>query len=231
MKDKNIYHEIKNQISVCDLYTEIIRKVLDKKGIEDETLTRAVQNIKNSLALIADCASSLREVRLQELRLANLIADAIEICKAYNPEKSRLRDFGAADETAQPRVDLREQGKQVAEYCFSDIKFVNEIPYDTTITADKNKFTSALVNIMKNAIEAGATEVKIYPRGNDILIENNGEPIPTEIREKIFEDGFTTKETGTGFGLMLTQKTLNEQGFKLKLIQHTGVTIFNISRQ
>ncbi len=195
MKDKNIYHEIKNQISVCDLYTEIIRKVLDKKGIDDETVTRAVQNIKNSLALIADCASSLREVRLLELRLANLIADAIEICKAYK-----------------------------------EITFTNEIPYDTTISADKNKFTSALVNIMKNAIEAGATEVKIYPRGNDILIENNGEPIPAEIREKIFEDGFTTKETGTGFGLMLTQKALNEQGFKLKLIQHTNVTIFNISR-
>lgn len=196
MKDKNIYHEIKNQISVCDLYTEIIRKVLDKKGIEDETLTRAVQNIKNSLALITDCASSLREVRLQELRLENLIADAIEICKAYK-----------------------------------EITFTNEIPYDTTISADKNKFTSALVNIMKNAIEAGATEVKIYPRGNDILIENNGEPIPAEIREKIFEDGFTTKETGTGFGLMLTKKSFEEQGFRLSLEKSDDVTIFNISRQ
>ncbi len=196
MKDKNIYHEIKNQISVCDLYTEIIRKVLDKKGIEDETLTRAVQNIKNSLALITDCASSLREVRLQELRLENLIADAIEICKAYK-----------------------------------EITFTNEIPYDTTISADKNKFTSALVNIMKNAIEAGATEVKIYPRGNDILIENNGEPIPAEIREKIFEDAFTTKETGTGFGLMLTKKSFEEQGFRLSLEKSDDVTIFNISRQ
>lgn len=196
MNDKNIYHEIKNQISVCDLYTEIIRKVLDKKGIEDETLTRAVQNIKNSLSLIADCASSLREVRLQELRLANLIADAIEICKAYK-----------------------------------EISFVNEIAANTTITADKNKFTSALVNIIKNAIEAGASEVKIYTRGNDILIENNGDPIPNEIREKIFTDGFTTKENGTGFGLMLTKKAFKEQGFELSLDAATDVTIFNISRR
>lgn len=196
MNDKNIYHEIKNQISVCDLYTEIIRKVLDKKGIEDETLTRAVQNIKNSLSLIADCASSLREVRLQELRLANLIADAIEICKAYK-----------------------------------EISFANKVPYDTTITVDKNKFTSALVNIIKNAIEAGASEVKIYTRGNDILIENNGEPIPNEIREKIFTDGFTTKENGTGFGLMLTKKALKEQGFDLSLDAAADVTIFNISRR
>lgn len=196
MKEKSIFHEIKNQISVCDLYTEIIRKILDKKGIEDETLTRAIDNIKNSLSLIADCASSLREVRLQELRLANLIAEAIEICKAYK-----------------------------------DITFVDEIPAATVIRADKNKFTSALVNIIKNAIEAGATEVKIYPRGNDILIENNGEPIPAEIREKIFTDGFTTKENGSGLGLMLTKKSLEEQGFNLSLDAATDVTIFNISHR
>ncbi len=196
MKEKSVFHEIKNQISVCDLYTEIIRKILDKKGIEDETLTRAIDNIKNSLSLIADCASSLREIRLQELSLANLIAGAIEICKAYK-----------------------------------DITFVDEIPAATVIRADKNKFTSALVNIIKNAIEAGATEVKIYPRGNDILIENNGEPIPAEIREKIFTDGFTTKENGSGLGLMLTKKSLEEQGFNLSLDAATDVTIFNISRR
>ncbi len=196
MKENSVFHEIKNQISVCDLYTEIIRKILDKKGIEDETLTRAIDNIKNSLSLIADCASSLREVRLQELSLANLIAGAIEICKAYK-----------------------------------DITFVDEIPAATVIRADKNKFTSALVNIIKNAIEAGATEVKIYPRGNDILIENNGEPIPAEIREKIFTDGFTTKENGSGLGLMLTKKSLEEQGFNLSLDAATDVTIFNISHR
>lgn len=196
MKEKSVFHEIKNQISVCDLYTEIIRKILDKKGIEDATLTRAIDNIKNSLSLIADCASSLREVRLQELSLANLIAGAIEICKAYK-----------------------------------DITFVDEIPATTVIRADKNKFTSALVNIIKNAIEAGATEVKIYPRGNDILIENNGEPIPAEIREKIFTDGFTTKENGSGLGLMLTKKSLEEQGFNLSLDAATDVTIFNISHR
>ncbi len=196
MKDKNIYHEIKNQISVCDLYTEIIRRTLEKQGIEDETLNRAVKNIKNSLALIADCASSLREVRLQELNLANLVDESIEICKAYK-----------------------------------EISFVNKISLDTTITADKNKFTSALVNIIKNAIEAGASEVKIYPNGSDILIENNGEPIPAKIREKIFTDGFTTKENGTGFGLMLTKKALEEQGLRLTLKADTNVTIFNISRQ
>ena len=164
LRAKSVFHEIKNQISVCDLYTEVIRRTLEKKGIEDATITRAIKNIQNSLSLIADCANSLREVRLQELRLANLIDDAIEICKAYK-----------------------------------EISFTNEISSDTAINADKNKFTSAVVNIIKNAIEAGASKVKFYTRSNDILIENNGEPIPPEIRENIFTEGFTTKSNGSAF--------------------------------
>lgn len=196
MKDKNIYHEIKNQISVCDLYTEIVRRTLEKEGIENETLTRSIKNIKNSLGLIADCASSLREVRLQELSLANLIAEAVEICKAYK-----------------------------------EILFTNKIEATEIITADKNKFTSALVNIMKNAIEAGATEIKISGNASKISIENNGEPIPNGIQEKIFSDGFTTKENGSGLGLMLTKKGLEEQGFYLSLAPAKNVTIFNILRK
>lgn len=195
---KSIFHEIKNQISVCDLYTEIIHRTLKKQGIEDETLNRAIKNIKNSLSLIADCASSIREVRLQELRLANLVDESTEICKAYK-----------------------------------EISFTHEIPADTKITADKNKFISALTNIIKNAIEAGATDVKIYTdRANKISIENNGTPIPSEIQGKIFTDGFTTKENGSGLGLMLTQQMLDEQGFLLSLEKSdTNLTKFNITKK
>ncbi len=196
-KEKSVFHEIKNQISVCDLYTEIVRRTLDKKGIEDETLERAIKNIKNSLALIADCASSLREVRLQELPLATLIDEVIEISRTYG-----------------------------------EISFLNEISNAITITADKNKFTSALTNIFKNAIEAGATVIKIHGDGHSILIENNGEAIPSHIQEKIFTDGFTTKPEGSGLGLMLTKKSLQEQGFTLSLkSSDEKLTIFNISRQ
>ena len=197
LRAKSVFHEIKNQISVCDLYTEVIRRTLEKKGIEDATITRAIKNIQNSLSLIADCANSLREVRLQELRLANLIDDAIEICKAYK-----------------------------------EVSFTNEISSDTAINADKNKFTSALVNIIKNAIEAGATEVKIFEDNNAIFIENNGAPIPAEFQEKIFTEGFTTKSSGSGLGLMLTKNMLEEQGFVLSL-EKSGkdLTIFNICRK
>ena len=197
LKSKNIFHEIKNQISVCDLYTEVIRRTLEKEGIENETLSRAIKNIKTSLSLITDCATNLKEVKLQELSLYETINNVFEICKTYN----------------------------------TSINLISEILPNELIFADKNKLTSALTNIIKNAIEANATTIKISYDNKTISIENNGDHIPEKIQNQIFNDGFTTKETGTGLGLMLTQQMLSEQGFELTLTNSTTEkTIFSIKK-
>lgn len=195
LRTKNTFHEIKNQISVCELYTEVIKRTLEKEGIENEVLTRAIKNIKNSLGLITQSATSLRETKLDNYNLYEIIENVFEICQTYN-----------------------------------NINLKNKISPEQNLIADKNKLTSALVNIVKNAIEANATEVKISYNNNSITIENNGDKIPEEIQEKIFSDGFTTKENGSGLGLLLTKKMLEEQNFKL-ILQSSDeyLTIFNIS--
>ncbi len=196
LQTKNIFHEIKNQISVCELYTEVIKRTLEKEGIENTTLTRAIKNIKNSLELITQSATSLRETKLDNYNLYEIIENVFEICRTYN-----------------------------------NINLKNKITPEQNILADKNKLTSALVNIVKNAIEANATEVKISYKNDTIIIENNGDSIPAELQEKIFTDGFTTKETGSGLGLILTKSMLQEQGLKLCLTQSTQeTTTFIISK-
>ncbi len=195
LQTKEIFHEIKNQISVCELYTEVIKRTLEKEGVENDVLTRAIKNIKNSLSLIADCATNLKETKIAEYNLSEIVENVFEICRTYN-------------ENAQ---------------------YISTISPVETILIDKNKFTSALVNIVKNAIEANATEIKIDGGNKKLTISNNGEEIPLELQEKIFADGFTTKENGTGLGLMLTQKMLEEQKFKLALKKSDkDLTIFNI---
>ena len=197
LRAKSTFHEIKNQISVCELYTEVIKRTLEKEGIENEVLTRAIKNIKNSLDLIAQSATHLRETKLSQYNLYEIIENVFEICKTYK-----------------------------------NITLENKIPINATILADKNKLTSALVNIFKNAIEANATKIKISINNNTISIENNGDIIPEEIKEKIFTDGFTTKENGSGLGLILTKEMLKEQNLTLTLEKSTkDVTIFNISKQ
>ena len=197
LRTKNTFHEIKNQISVCELYTEVIKRTLEKEGIENEVLTRAIKNIKNSLGLIAQSAISLRETKLDNYNLYEIVESVFEICLAYK-----------------------------------NITLKNEISRNQIVLADKNKLTSALVNIIKNAIEADASEIVVSADDKSIIIKNNGEKIPLEIQEKIFNDGFTTKENGSGLGLMLTKSMLSEQNLTLTLCSSSDdVTIFNINFQ
>jgi len=195
-RTKSTIHEIKNQISVCDLYLEVIRRTLEKQGIKDETLQRAIHNIKNSLELITNSTKDLRDLQLAEINLAEIINSTFEICHTYG------------------NTELK-----------------NNVPQNHTIVADKVKFTSALTNIIKNAIEAGATEITISTENNVISIQNNGAPIPATLQEKIFTDGFTTKENGSGLGLMLTREALKAQGYDLKLEKSDkNGTVFSIEK-
>ena len=195
LRAKNTFHEIKNQISVCDLYLEVIKRTLEKKHIEDETLTRALKNIRNSLELITDSMNELTSAQIKEENLSALVEAAFELCKPYG-----------------------------------EIEFINQIHSTTIFKLDKTKFLSVLVNIIKNAIEAKAKKIIISSEDKNILIENDGEKIPTEIQTKIFEEGYSSKQSGSGLGLSLAIKQLEAQNLKLSLKEsNEELTIFNIS--
>ncbi len=84
---------------------------------------------------------------------------------------------------------------------------------------DQEKVQHALLSILENALEAMSTEGKLRiavssKRGRlpeiVICIHNDGAPIPNELSEKIFEPYFTTKRSGTGLGLAMVKKIVEE---------------------
>jgi signal transduction histidine kinase len=91
------------------------------------------------------------------------------------------------------------------------------------VYTDENKLCACIVNIIKNAFEADATQVDIVARPDKITISNNGKQISNP--EKIFMEGFTTKPTGSGLGLYICAKNLEAQGAQLRL---AGSTAFEI---
>ncbi|MBP3251081.1 MAG: HAMP domain-containing histidine kinase [Prevotella sp.] len=98
------------------------------------------------------------------------------------------------------------------------------------IHTDADMLQQVMVNLTKNAVEAGATQMCIETgydeeRG-DLLValSNNGEPIPPEARASVFVPFFTTKRTGNGIGLSLSRRLLTIQGGSLELAErpHSG---------
>ena len=99
---------------------------------------------------------------------------------------------------------------------YKDIEWNISIPSETTIYADENLIRQVLINITKNAIEAGAKKMDIR-WNNALYISNNGVPIPAGARREIFIPFFTTKSNGSGIGLALSRQIIMRQGMNLRL--------------
>lgn len=85
-----------------------------------------------------------------------------------------------------------------------------------------------LVNLIKNAMEAlcdGGT-IRVRTRFAESMVylevEDDGPGIPLELQEEIFSPFFSTKEEGSGLGLALTRKIINECDGKLFLHSRPG---------
>ncbi len=104
-------------------------------------------------------------------------------------------------------------------------------------TFDPDSLHNMLCNLMANAIDAcrfdldsGKTKHSIALRcrkdkpGEIVFeVEDDGAGIPTEVREKVFEDFFSTKGTeGTGMGLLVVQKVAEEHGGKVSFETKLG---------
>ena len=52
LQTRCVAHEIRNHISICDMYTEIIKKHLERADIQNESITNAIDCIKKSLKIM-----------------------------------------------------------------------------------------------------------------------------------------------------------------------------------
>lgn len=89
------------------------------------------------------------------------------------------------------------------------------------IFADEQQMEQALINIVKNAIEAidggGVIFFKVDTRKKELIITDTGKGISAENNEQLFSPFFSTKKDGQGIGLTLVREILLNHGFKFSL--------------
>ena len=202
-----ISHEIRNQVSICDVYCEIIRKHLQKNNVSLPPVDNALNCILKSLKMVSNSLldlKSLSNIECNIFDLKELLLQGIELSKVYVYDKN---------------IDITLECKS-----------------DCCVSVDENKFLAVLVNLIKNAIEAieetGFINVKteIEEDVASVKIFNNGERIPDDLTGKIFDEGLTTKCYGSGLGLYICKNNLQKMGADLNLIKSTDeITEFEIT--
>lgn len=100
-----------------------------------------------------------------------------------------------------------------------------------SVYADRGQIQQVVVNLLKNAMETDAGEIKVsccaaQPGYVTVVVEDDGTPIPPEISERIFTPFFTTKPSGSGIGLSLSRRIVNINGGTLTLASGGTATRF-----
>ena len=95
---------------------------------------------------------------------------------------------------------------------------------DILLYADQNQLSQVIVNLVKNALQAGATRVEVmaeidFAESVVVTIANNGSPISKESREEIFVPFYTTKQDGSGIGLSLSRQIMRLHNGSIHLLR------------
>lgn len=207
-KSRYISHEVKNQLSICDLYSGIIKRYCSNNDIEEETINHSLDCIGKSIKIAGNTLTQLKSLNSKELKLYKtnkLVETSAELSKAYLENRN---------------IEL-----------ILDNKIEEEIFVDETL------FTSTVINLVKNACEAfddfeskdNWIKISTSIENDNVIIQvsNNAKPILEP--EKIFEEGMTTKSTGSGLGLYICKQNTEEQCGQLNLIKSDeDSTIFEL---
>lgn len=192
-------HEIRNPLSTLRMNLQLLREDWENPITEREqkgrrridVLLRETERMESVVADFVRFASG-HALRLERTNLNQLAGELLDFL-GPQAERSRIRL-------------VRD--------------FARELPM---VDADPNLLRQALLNLLVNAQQ-------ILPSGGEIIVRtrveasqvrlsvaDNGPGIPPEHREKVFNLYFSTKPGGTGLGLPMVKKIVEEHGGRIEL--------------
>jgi len=178
--------------------------------------------IRNPLAGIKGYAQII-EKKPQDPRNSRFAGRIVVETQRLETLVSDLLDYARRDPESTATVDLGEVICHAAELLQPDaeklhVKVTCECPEGLQITGNRDRLGQVLLNLGKNAIQAmpdsGLLRMTAEASGKQVIIKtiDNGCGISQEDMPGIFEPFFTTKAKGSGLGLALCKKIVEEHG-------------------
>lgn len=219
----SVAHEIGNPLNAIHIHLQLMEREVRK-------LTEIASGKSTAdPARIADKLSSYLTVAQGEIGRLDYIVT--EFLSAMRPTPPKFRD-GNVNEVVHDTLDLlrpelNNRHLRVVEQLASDLP---------AIRVDPAQLKQALVNLVKNAMQAMTKEGTLTlstgarPDFVWISVRDTGSGISAEQLNRLFQPFQTTKERGSGLGLMVVQRIVRDHGgridFESKVGQGTSFTVW-----
>jgi signal transduction histidine kinase len=191
-----IAHEVGNPLtSISALVQMLQRRPLDETTQEKLSLVSGqLQRIQTTLRELVNVSRPASTVR-SRVALADVLAEALNIAKYYKRSRPILTDIPA---DLPPVLGVRDQLVQV--------------------------FLNLILNAIDATAQGGSVSVTAAGEMDAVVIRvrDTGTGIPAEQHQHMFQPYFTTKKHGTGLGLFVTRKLLQDHGGEIEFTSQAG---------
>ena len=222
--------EKQRQAHEQDSWTKLIR-----------VLTHEIMNTVSPIASLSDAmAKSVDENGHSELDIKAGLETISDSSKNLIGFVQTYRQLSGVAKPVRKALDLQELmdgvislNSELATSSGAVCTYRPEEP-DLMLYADEGQISQILINLIRNAVQAGARHVDITAgmgKDDDVIVRvaNDGEPIPVSAQEQIFIPFYTTKKEGSGIGLSLSRQIMRNHNGSIELVRSdSGQTVFEL---
>jgi len=253
-----IAHEINTPMQYIGDNLEFLKKACERivkygQFCEETLVALSDESVPEEIRTVVD--EKKKELRIEKIRnrVPTAIDDSLDGVVAVSRIIRAMKDFSHLDNDKKTDVDVNKVLNSALNVSKSEWKYVADIETNldesiSSVPAYAGELNQVFLNIVVNA--AHALEETLGPENRkgliiieskdnlakgtvDVTISDNGPGIPEDVRERIFDQFFTTKEVGkgTGQGLSICRSIIkNRHGGDIKVESEVGEgTSFTIS--
>jgi PAS domain S-box-containing protein len=209
-----IAHEINNPLSIIKGYVELVKRLSTRGLLGPDSLNQYLTKIDQTIQRISKIVSGMKRFARESSHdekinysLKNIIEETLDICQ------ERINNSGTSIE----------------------LEFTNT---DPLVFCRPVEISQVLLNLVNNSFYATSKfphpwiKIKVEDSGKKyrMLIIDNGEGIPADVQQKLFQPFFTTKDigVGTGLGLSISRGIIEEHGGQMYYLEKAPNTTFVI---
>jgi len=220
----SVAHELGNPLNALSIHLQLMEREIRKlgqpvAGVEDRLAKR-----DGDPGEVRDIAAKLdKYISVAKGEVNRLDYIVTQFLQAIRPSRPKLKKSSLHDtveetiELLRPEFDNRGQAIK--------LEFAKALPL---AVFDAAQIKQSLINLMKNSMHAmstgGELTIKTGEAGGGVWVSltDTGGGIPQEQIKRIFEPYYTTKEKGSGLGLMIVQRIVRDHDGRLELVSHGG---------